>query len=827
MFSLINVFGLSIGLMSCILIILFVRDELSYDHWLSESDRIVRLHSAFVPRGQPEFKTVRAPGFWAEAISNYAPDQVEVSVRLLANDTTVIQNGEAFTESLLFSDPAFFQIFKLPFVEGSGETSFNRPLDLVISEESALKYFGRTDVVGETLTFCCLQNQKLEVAVTGVIKDIPLNSHLSGDMIVLMDEDMFDFAPNLLKTWTSVNTYTYFKLKDGATANSLQERIWTWLDTDSPLIQMFADATANGQIEGDAAKVTDVVQPKIMAVPDLHLYARDDAGNSGDMTVMGDIKTVYTFSAIALLILVIASINFMNLATARAAHRAREVALRKTMGASRLQVAVQFLGEAVAITMMALLLAFVGVELALPSYNEVIGKNLDIDLLDDLPLMLALSTATVLVGVISGMYPATYLSRFMPAKTLKSNQSSDNSGSNNFRSILVVLQFSISIGLIVCTGVIYAQTYYAKSFDTGYDSENKLIVRGLGRSSIVEQANALRQELEKVQGVESVVISSEVPSQDRNNNTGFTRLNSGDETSLQTVLNYHSVGYGFFEAYDIKPVSGRVFDKNYGSEEIIELDERGDEIANASVVINQSAVKSLGFASADEAIGETLRSNIFQAGLHDLKIVGVVPDLYFRSLKFGVRPSVYWVRDSWARNATITYSGTDTKQLISEMETIWRTMFPLEPLYHEYLDVMMAAQYQTEEGQAQLFAAFSVLAVLIACLGLYGLAAFTAERRTKEIGIRKVLGATTLDIIRLLVWQFSRPVLIANIIAWPLAWYMMSGWLETFKYRLDDSFIVAFALIAGLAALTIAWTTVASRAFRVAQSNPIKALRYE
>lgn len=382
LFSLINVLGLAIGLMSCILIILFVRDELSYDQWLPGSDRIVRLHSAFVPAGQPEFKTVRAPGFWAEAISNYASDQVESSVRLLINNTTVIKDDEAFTESIVFSDSTFFEIFELPFVAGSRETSFKRPLDLVISEETALKYFGRTDVVGETLTFCCLQNQQLEVAVAGVMKDIPLNSHLSGDMVVLMDEDMFDFAPNLLKTWTSVNTFTYFKLKEDATAASLQERVWTWLDNDSPLIQMFADATANGQIAGDTAKVTDIVQPKIMAVQDLHLYAREDAGNSGDMTVMGDITSVYTFSAIAVLILVIASINFMNLATARATHRAREVALRKTMGASRFQVAVQFLGEAVAITIMALLLAFVGVELALPSYNEVIGKDLDIDLFD-------------------------------------------------------------------------------------------------------------------------------------------------------------------------------------------------------------------------------------------------------------------------------------------------------------------------------------------------------------------------------------------------------------------------------------------------------------
>ncbi len=826
LFSVINVLGLAIGLMSCILIMLFVRDELSYDKWLANGDRIVRLHSAFVPRSQPEFKTVRAPGFWAEAVSNYARDQVESSVRLLTNNTTVIKDGEAFTESIIFADPTFFEIFDLPFQEGNKETAFNRPLDLVITEENAIKYFGRTDVVGETLTFCCLQNQQLEVAVKGVVKNIPQNSHMVADMIVLMDEDMFDFAPNLLKTWTSVNTYTYFKLKDGATAQELQDRVWKWLDTESPLIEMFADGLANGQIEG-VAKVTDIAQPKVMPVTDLHLYARADAGNSGDMTIMGDITTVYTFSAIAVLILVIASINFMNLSTARAAHRAREVALRKTMGASRIQIAFQFLGEAVAITIMALIVALVGVELALPSYNEIIGKNLGVELLSDLPLLGTLAIAAISVGVVSGMYPATYLSRFMPAKTLKSNQSSDSSGSNRFRSVLVVFQFSISIGLIVCTAVIYAQTYYAQSFDTGYNADNKLIVRGLGRSSVLEQAGSLKRELENLPGVESVVLSSEVPSQDRNNNTSFTLLDGGDSGQINPVLNYHSVGYGFFEAYDIEPLTGRFFDESYGAEAIVPKEEGDNTIGKASIVVNQSALKSLGFSSPDDAIGRTLRSNIFLAGTHDFTIVGIVPDLYFRSLKFGVRPSVYFVRPEWTRNATITYSGDNTAALIGDIEAVWRNMFPLEPLYHEYLDVMIAAQYQVEEGQAQLFAAFSVLAVLIACLGLYGLAAFTAERRTKEIGIRKVLGATTLDIIRLLVWQFSRPVLLANVLAWPLAWYMMSGWLQGFEYRLSESFIIGFALFAGLVALCIAWTTVASRAYRVAQSNPIKALRYE
>ncbi len=823
LFTLINVVGLAIGLMSCILILLFVRDELSYDAWIEDGNQIARLHSAFIPPGGQEFRTVRAPGPWAEAIKNYAPDQVEEAARLLLNGTTVIKDGDAFSETVTFADPSFFKVFKLPLINGDYETSFNKPLDLIVSEDIAIKYFGTTDVVGQTLTFCCMQGQQLEVTIRGVMKNLPDNSHLSISILAVMEESMFDFAPNLLKSWTSVNTFTYFKLKEEASIASLRERIYTWLDTESPLVERF---TSVDDVNDDS-KVTDIVQPTLKLVPDLHLYAQRDAGNIGDMTVMGDITQVYTFSVIAALILVIASINFMNLSTARAAHRAREVALRKTLGASRLQVASQFLGEAVAITLISLVLALVGVEMMLPLYNEIIGKELEIRLISDAPMFLSLVFSTIAIGVLSGLYPAAYLSSFMPAKTLKANKSSDLDGKNRFRTILVVFQFAISIGLIVCTAVIYAQTMFAQSFDMGYSTQNKLVLNGIGRSNIREQATSLKQELENIPGVESVVLSSEVPSVDRNNNTGFTRLETNGEEQIQAVLNYHSMGPGFFESYAVKPIAGRLFDENYGSEKVTVIPEEENRIGKASLVLNQSAVRALGFSNPEDAVGKTLRSDVFLAGMHDFTIIGVVPDLYFRSLKFGIRPSVYWYYPNRFNNATITYNTDNTAVLITNIERVWRDMFPLTPISHEYLNTMVSAQYQAEEGQALLFAAFAILAILIACLGLYGLAAFTAERRTKEIGIRKVLGATTVDIIRLLVWQFSRPILLANMIAWPTAWFFMSGWLEGFRYRLDESFIIYAAISAAILALSISWITVASRAFRIAQSNPIKALRYE
>jgi len=819
LFSAINVFGLAIGMMSCILILLYVRDELTFDQWVPNADKVVRIHSAYYPPDRPPFLTVRSAGRMKDMLKTYASAEVEEGVRIFNNTTSVLKDGNAFNEQVSFVDGSFFKVFDLPFADGAASTGFTKPMDTVMTEELAIKYFGRTDVTGEVLTFCCMQGRPVELQITGVIKDIPENSHMSLGFVVLMDPTMFDFAPNILNTWTSVNVYTYFKLREGKTAADLKERYITWIDTESP----FTEQT------GMQGKPSDYIKPNVMPLLDLHLHARKDAGNMGDLTAMGDINMVYTFSGVAFLILLIASINFMNLSTAKASRRAREVALRKVMGATRRQVAMQFLGEAVAIAAMGLLFAFVGVELALPLYNDAIGKSLSFDVLGDLPLLLSLAGVAVAVGLLSGSYPAAFLSRFLPARILKANKSSDVGGASTFRSALVVFQFAISIGLVMCTAVIYGQTTYAKSKDVGYTHEGKLAVTSIDDLPSAEQAQAIVQELRKLPGVKSVVLSSEVPSQDNENNTGFQLLDGGQSGGAvqDEVLNYHSFGFGFLEAYGVKPIAGRTFNEAFGTDEITPIPESENRTGHASVILNESAVRRLGIASPEAAIGKTLKANVFRAGPHELTIVGVVPDIYFRSLKFGVRPSVYWVMPNAFGAATITFETNDVPGLLAGIERVWRQQAPMTPLAHSYVSDMLDAQYASEDAQATLFAAFSGLAIIVACLGLYGLAAFSAEQRTKEIGIRKVLGARVFDIVKLLVWQFSRPVLIANAIAWPVGWYLMSGWLEGFQYRLDSSFIFATAVIAGAVALLIAWLTVAGRAAHVAQANPIRALRYE
>ena len=820
MFSVINILGLALGLMSCILIMLFVRNESGFDQWLPDSDRIVRMHSAYYVPGNMPFLTVRSAGNMMEAVRDYASGEVEDGVRLIRFGMTVRKGEGALAETITLADGSFFNIFELPFVHGSKESSFNKPYDLIISEEIAIKYFGKTDVVGEIMTVCCVGPEPSPVPVTGVIKNLPDATHLDLDMIVYLDPSIVENNRGL-NTWTSVNVYTYFKMRAGVTIDQFQQRLTYWVDNESPLGEMFAQSVAG--VSGDS-KVSDRVKHKLMGLEDLHLQAKRDAGNLGDITPMGDKTLIITFTTVAALILLIACINFMNLSTARVNHRSREVAMRKVLGASRSQVAVQFLGEAIGLVFISLVLALMLVELALPIYNQALGKQLELHLFTDIKLIFILLGIGLFIGLGAGTYPALFLSRFMPGHLLRSSKGSESGSSSNLRSVLVVVQFTASIALVVCTAVIYGQTLYAQSVDVGYVSEDKLV---LNVGSAGDSAERLRNELLKLPEIDSVVYSSESPTQDNENNNNFTLLDGEHVTgeNPQILLNYHHMGYGFFEAYEVTPLAGRLFNEAYGSDQIRTPEEGDESIGKASVILNESAIRKFGFSNPEEAIGKTLQASV--AGTQELTIIGVIPDIYFRSIKFGVRASAYMLNPDNFRIASLRFKTNDVAGLMRNVEAIWKENVPLQPISLQFLDEMMKAQYEEEVVQVRMFSVFSVLAIVIACLGLYGLAAFTTERRTREIGIRKVMGASIKDIIALLIWQFSKPVIIANLIAWPLSIYVMLIWLESFSYRIDTLWLVPICLSVGFGLLLIAWLTVGSNAAKVARANPIKALRRE
>lgn len=816
-FSVINIFALALGLASCILILLFVRAESGYDKWIQDSDRVARLHSAYVMPNRPPFLTVRSAGRMMEAVRDYATAEIEDGVRLVRFGTTVLQDGDAFTEMMTITDGSFFNVIALPFVHGSPETAFTKPNDLVITEEMANKYFGKTDVVGQTLTFCCVAEQTITLPVTGVVKDLPEQTHFDLDFIVRLQPALFENDTNVLHTWTSVNVYTYFKLREGVTVDQAQERLSYWVNNESPFLEMNRQNLGSAE---EGVQVTDFMKHTLMPLEDLHLHAKEAAGNMGDLTPMGDFTMIYTFSLVALLILAIACFNFMNLSTARATQRAREVAMRKVLGASRKQVAMQFLSESVALVMIAMLFALVLVEIALPFYSDAIGRNISLALFSDLGLLATLFGLALSVGVLAGSYPAIVLSRFLPSQILKSNKSSESSGSHTFRNALVIMQFAISIVLIICTSVIYTQTQYAQSIDVGYDSDNKMV---LGIRAARGQLDSLQQALEAIPGVESVVYSSEAPTQDNENNQRFKLVGADDATANiePELLNYHTMGYGFFEAYDVAPIAGRLFSEDFGSDSI---PAEGEEPRTASAILNVSALGKFGIRDPEQIIGKTLT---FGNGAQSLRVIGVIPDIYFRSIKFGVRPSIYFNDPQRLNVATISVTSGNTRQVIEQVEQVWRQAMPSTPISLTFLDEMMAAQYSDEQIQTELFTVFSILAIVIACLGLFGLATFTIQRKTKEIGIRKVMGASVKDIVALLIWQFSKPVIWANLIAWPIAAYAMINWLERFEYRIEFISLLPISIAVGVILLVLAWLTVGGNAAKVARSNPVGALRQD
>ncbi|GGA83994.1 ABC transporter permease [Neiella marina] len=817
-FSAINIIGLAVALMSCILIMLFVREESGYDQWLTDSDRLVRIHTAYTMPGQPPFYTVRSAGRMMEALRDFAANEVSTGVRLIQWGTTVQHQGTGYAEELYMVDPTFFDVFDLPFEHGDPATSFSKPMDLVISQQMALKFFGRTDVIGETITFCCHQSQPYVATITGVLKDSGKPSHLNPNFVFYLNPALFQNDTNVLHTWTSVNVYTYFKLNAGVSPEQFQQRIDFWLNNESPLIDMAKRFLGEA---GNGLAVTDVLNLKVMPVADLHLKAKLDSGTMGDLTPMGDQQMINTFSLVAILVLVIACINFMNLATAKASKRAKEVAMRKVLGASRTQVAVQFLSEAIALVLIAMLVAIAAAELALPFYNDIIGKQLELALFRDLNLLLSLVAIAVMVGLLAGLYPAVYLSRFLPGHILKASKSSESAGSSKLRNSLVIGQFATSIVLVVATLVVYGQTLYSNHVDVGYQYHDKLVLNIRAANGNLD---SLKHQLQALPEVSSVSFSSESPTQDNENNTMFTLVEanpSGEKVDGQ-ILNYYHMDYQFFDSYGIQPLAGRVFSEEFGADALSQLAEGSHDLGHGSVILNVTAAKKFGFSAPAQAVGKTLHSD-----QRHLKVIGVIPDIHFRSVKFGIRASVYMVDPARYAVANIGFDTADVPALLTKIQTIWDANVTMQPMTLEFLSEMMAAQYQDEATTAELFLAFSVLAIIIACLGLYGLSAYTVERRTKEIGVRKVMGASVTDVIRLLIWQFSKPVMQANLIAWPIAIYLMLDWLSHFPYRIEQWYLLPICAAVGLLSLSIAWITVAGNAARVARRNPIRALRYE
>jgi putative ABC transport system permease protein len=812
-YSIINIAGLAIGMAACILILLYIRYEQSYDKWVPDVANTYQLQAWYAhPKDGPADYLQMSAYVSGDRIKKDFP-QVERTVYVQDNEPVLVKDGRAeATKNWLFANDDFLKVVNLPLVAG---TTLTAPETAVITQEEAIKRFGTDRVAGRTMTIIT-RGIKHDLKINGVLKTLPKNSSMKIDAIIRLDFNTFYHdAPDFLTCWGCQSGWVFAKLRPGSDVKAIEAQMPAWEKRNIP-------DEINGNLRSNAGDEQDW---HLVNLTDIHLGKAQD----GSMTPGNDRRSIATFAIIAALILGMAVVNFTNLATARASQRAREVALRKVLGATRRQLIVQFVSESILISAVSMLLALALVELLVKPFAAFLEAGLALSYLGKDGVLIPAIGLTLLVGVVSGLYPAFFLSRFQPAQVLKANRSAaETPGSGRLRTALVVMQFAVSIGLIICTAVIYGQTVFARSVDPGFKRDHILQLNELGRAQLFPKADMIVNRMKRVPGVEAAALTDIGVNTTNQSNTYIIPPGSNQ----QVLIGQYNVGADFLNAMGLTLKAGRWFDPNRPVDDMTTPYPRQPEVEKAlaargaNVVINEYAVKKLGFKSPQDAIGKVVRGELLndEAGQFPITIIGVVGDSRFRSVRTPIDTIMFRKVTAGPAWMVIRYKG-DPEAVRGAIERQWRQITNEVPFNAKFSEDIMAEMYKKEDARAQIFAAFSLLAVVIGCLGLFGLAAFTAERRTKEIGIRKVLGARTRDIVRLLVWQFSRPVIIANVIAWPIAWWLMRDWLNNFDQRIPLTpvpFVIAAAV-----ALGIAVATVVGHSVRVARANPIHALRYE
>ncbi len=785
-YSAINILGLAIGVACSLMILLYVQHELSYDRYHSNADRIYRVTLNGVLGGN-EVDVAVTPYPMAAALENEYP-QVERAGRLRsAFSESLVELGDiSYQESgLFFADPQILEIFDFDFISGDPDTALDEPNTMLITEEMANKYFGEINVLGRTLTV----NEDTDVEITGVIREIPDNSHFHPDFMVSYSSD-----PNHDSTfWVSNNMMTYVLLRDGSDpdefAAGIQDLVGKYV---APQIEEMMGVDFE-EFFAEGGRYAYGIQP----LTDIHLYSNKEA----EFEQNGSATYVYTFMALALFIMLLACINFMNLSTARSANRAREIGVRKVLGSHRQQLLVQFLSESVFISFLALLIALPAIYFLMPAFNGLTEKELSLDILFSAQAMTLLVFFIFIVGLLSGSYPALFLSQFHPQEVLK-GKFSGGSGSVWFRRTLVVFQFAIAVALIAATLIVYNQLEYMRSKDLGFDQEQLLLVH---------RANALGDDLDpfldrvkQLPGVVNASSSIQVPGETMSSNVYYIESGPANDSK---IIWFMGVNYDFIETMGINMVEGRSFREDFGSEE-------------RAYILNERAVREFG-------ITDPLSERIVEPdndGLMSGPIIGVMEDFHFESLHLEIRPLILRI-DDFSRYINVRLAGNNIPETIADLENSWNASTNDQPFEYSFLDEDLQQLYVSDRKMGSIFTGFAILAIIIACLGLYGLSWYTTEQRTKEIGIRKTLGAPVSRIVMLLSREFMMLVLVSMAIAVPVAWYGMTLWLQLFSYRVDIS-PLAF-LAAGLLAALIAFVTISYQSARAALTNPVLTLRDE
>jgi len=774
-FSVINISGLAIGMACCLLIVIFVQDELSYDRFHEKADRIFRIASKENRRGVIANYPFVFSGIPPILQNDYS--EVLDYIRFDPRENVLISSeGKEFYEDRLFyTDARVFEMFTFPLVKGDPEIALKDPYSLVLTQRMAEKYFSGKDPVGQTLTV----DNEHDYQITGVLKEIPRNSHIKFDFLASI-ATLEAQDPRYGKVW-AWNCYTYLLLpKD-----------YSYLDLE----RKFPDFIRRHRGEKAVESYTFYLQP----LTRIHLHSH----LGFEIEANSDIRYVTIFSAIAFFILLIACINFMNLSTARSANRAKEVGLRKVLGAERSRLIRQFLGESLALSLVALPAAVALIELFLPAFNALTGKELRIDYFGNSVVFLGLIGILLFVGILSGTYPAFFLSAFRPAAVLKGRLRA-GAGSALFRKVLVVVQFSISIVLIAGTIIITNQLDFIRDKKLGFNKEH-VVVMPVMRSGIGQNFETFKRELLQNPGIQSVTGSTSAPSFIPTRSVFIPEgAGEGGRLILRNVL----LDYDFIQTFGMEIKEGRDFSRDFATDK------------KEAFIVNEAAVKEFGWESA---VGKKLIDLEGPRGY----VIGVVKNFHFRSKHQSIEPLVLSLLPSsrYVYFISVKINPSNIRDTLSFLKNKWKKFSPGWPFEYFFMDDNYDRLYKSEERLRHIFLTFTFLGIFIACLGLFGLAAFTAEQRTKEIGIRKVLGASVPNILILLSKEFAKWVLLANIIAWPIAYFAMNRWLQNFAYRISIEWWMF--LLAAVLVLVIALCTVGFQAAKAALANPAESLRYE
>ncbi len=771
-YSLLNILGLTLGILSALLLIIYVSDELSYDRYHTNADRIYRVSSKITEPDDQFTWTVAQIPMGPQVVQDYPEVQSFVRFIPMNRGLYKFEDKEYIEEDFYYVDSTLFDIFTYKIIKGEVRSAVKDPGKIVLTETAAGRYFGENDPVGKTLT-----SGTSTFEVTGVIEDVPFNSHFRFEGITARNN-----LPKQIGSWGNFGVFTYLLLPRDFDVKAFETKI-----------QGMYDAHMKTIFEPVHITVEFILEP----ITRIHLYST----NAGEPEPTGSITYVYIFGIVALFLILIAAMNYMNLATARSAGRAREVGLRKVVGSRRGILIAQFLSESVVLTIISLVIAIILFIIILPKFNLIAGKSFTPGILYSPVVILAVIGIILIVGFIGGSYPAFFLSKFSPTTVLKGEITQGTAGSL-FRKILVVIQFAISVLMIICTMVVFRQLNYLKTMDQGFDTDNVISLEL--NQNMIRKYPVLKQMLLENEDI-SFVTSTNTPM-----GVGSGKLLFGVETDqgmVQKGINFTVVDHDFVETLKIKIVKGRDFQKDMPSDTL------------TAVVVNETFVNRMGWSDAidkkiDLGDGSQLRARVVGV-MADYHQTGMYNEIESLLLAYRERNNIIYIR----------LSEKNVEKTIAFIETKWKEVFPDQPFSYTFLKESLNEQFEADEKRGFIFTLFTILAILIACLGLFGLASYMVEQRTREIGIRKVFGANESIIVRLISKDFLILIAIAIIIAVPLAYYIMSNWLENYVYRTNIG--VTLILLAALLTLVITFLTIGYKAYQASVMNPANSIKTE